>query len=431
MKILFLIVLFFFKFSFGNAENDILFYVNSAFKNNSNLNAERENLKAVKQNINISRSEFLPSVSLSRTQTDTNSTNRKNQSGSFLTDTNLNTDTKSFSVDQKIFQGFQGYNSLKKSKLEVEKARLRLKNQEQNTILNTVNVYYDLILKNKNKNFNLLNVDLFERQVEFDKVRLQKGEINLTDLAQSESSLAGANAKLISAKTELLNSTVQFERITSKKPSEKLNEDYNLNISLPNNLNLALKLAETQSPEFLIAKIEALIAEKELDIEKANFSPTASINYSKSENKDLSSTIDENDQEIVKATIKWPLIKGGKNISSIKKSKHKKLKSDLLLKVKKSEVKTSVINSWSLHQSAQSILAATAAQLKAAEIANEGISLEYDSGNTRTTLEVIQSRTLLLEARIAHAKSEKDFIISKFKILDQVGKLSLDTFKNL
>jgi outer membrane protein len=431
MKILFLIVLFFFKFSFGNAENDILFYVNSAFKNNSNLNAERENLKAVKQNINISRSEFLPSVSLSRTQTDTNSTNRKNQSGSFLTDTNLNTDTKSFSVDQRIFQGFQGYNSLKKSKLEVEKARLRLKNQEQNTILNTVNVYYDLILKNKNKNFNLLNVDLFERQVEFDKVRLQKGEINLTDLAQSESSLAGANAKLISAKTELLNSTVQFERITSKKPSEKLNEDYNLNISLPNNLNLALKLAETQSPEFLIAKIEALIAEKELDIEKANFSPTASINYSKSENKDLSSTIDENDQEIVKATIKWPLIKGGKNISSIKKSKHKKLKSDLLLKVKKSEVKTSVINSWSLHQSAQSILAATAAQLKAAEIANEGISLEYDSGNTRTTLEVIQSRTLLLEARIAHAKSEKDFIISKFKILDQVGKLSLDTFKNL
>ena len=431
MKILFLVILFFFKLSFANAENDILFYVNSAFQNNSKLNAERENYKAVKQNINISRSEFLPSVSLSRTQTDTDSTNRKNQSGSNLTDTNLNTDTKSISVDQKIFQGFQGYNSFKKSKLEVEKARLNLKNEEQNTILNSVKVYYDLILKNKNKNFNLSNVDLFERQVEFDRVRLQKGEINLTDLAQSESSLAGANAKLISAKTELLNSSKQFERITSKKPPEKLNEDYNLNISLPYNLSLALELAETESPELLIAKIETLIAEKELNIEKAKFSPTASINYSKSENRDLSSTIDESDQEIVKATIKWPLIKGGKNISSIKKFKHKKLKSDLLFKVKSSEVKTSVINSWSQHQSAQSILAATAAQLKAAEIANEGISLEYDSGNTRTTLEVIQSRTLLLDARIAHAKSEKDFIVSKFKILDQVGKLSLNTFKNL
>ena len=42
----------------------------------------------------------------------------------------------------------------------------------------------------------------------------------------------------------------------------------------------------------------------------------------------------------------------------------------------------------------KSVLKATEAQLKAAEIANEGITLEYDSGNTRTTLEVIQSRSL-------------------------------------
>ena len=39
-----------------------------------------------------------------------------------------------------------------------------------------------------------------------DSARSQKGEITLTDLAQSESSLAGANAKLIKAQTELLAS---------------------------------------------------------------------------------------------------------------------------------------------------------------------------------------------------------------------------------
>ena len=54
----------------------------------------------------------------------------------------------------------------------------------------------------------------------------------------------------------------------------------------------------------------------------------------------------------------------------------------------------------------------TEAQLKAAEIANEGITLEYDSGNSRTTLELIQSRSLLLEARISHAEAKKDFIVS-------------------
>ena len=69
---------------------------------------------------------------------------------------------------------------------------------------------------------------------------------------------------------------------------------------------------------------------------------------------------------------------------------------------------------------------ATKAQLKAAEIANEGITLEYDSGNTRTTLEVIQSRSLLLDARIDFAKAERDFIISQFKLVEQIGTLSIN-----
>ena len=62
----------------------------------------------------------------------------------------------------------------------------------------------------------------------------------------------------------------------------------------------------------MIAKLDSLISEKELNIEKAKLSPTASLNYTKSENKDFSSTVDEIDEETVKATLSWPIIKGGK-----------------------------------------------------------------------------------------------------------------------
>ena len=72
---------------------------------------------------------------------------------------------------------------------------------------------------------------------------------------------------------------------------------------------------------------------------------------------------------------------------------------------------------------------ATKAQLKASEIANEGITLEYDSGSTRTTLELIQSRSLLLEARIAHAKSERDFIVSQFELAKHLGSLSIKSIR--
>ena len=90
---------------------------------------------------------------------------------------------------------------------------------------------------------------------------------------------------------------------------------------------------------------------------------------------------------------------------------------------------TETSNYWSKYQSSKGVLEATKAQLNAAEIANEGITLEYDSGNTRTTLELIQSRSLLLDAREAFAKAERDFMISQFELAKQIGTLSLKSLK--
>ena len=150
---------------------------------------------------------------------------------------------------------------------------------------------------------------------------------------------------------------------------------------------------------------------------KQDYLLSASINYSKSENNDFSATVDETDEETVKATITWPIIKGGENISSIKKSSYNKESYQLNFTGYKNRINTDISNAWSKYQSSKSVLEATKAQLKAAEIANEGITLEYDSGNTRTTLELIQSRSLLLDARITFAKSERDFIVSQFELL--------------
>ena len=431
MKFSLNIVLLLFFFNEVIAENHLQYFVDAALKNNLILNAERKNQKSIKENINISRSEFLPSISLSGDQSSSQSTNKTNSSGSKLPDSNLDTETTTVSIDQKIFQGFKGYHLLKKSELEYRQADFKLKQTEQQTILDTISAYFDFIFKTKNEEFNLSNVNLFERQVESDSARLQKGEITLTDLAQSESSLAGANANLIKAKTELLASKTSFERVIRVKAPTSINVNERIEIDLPNTLNEAINLAKLNNADLLIAKIDYEIAEKDLNIEKAKLAPSASINYSKSENKDYSSTIDELDQETVKATITWPIIKGGENISSIKKSSLKKQRSLLLAEDAENKVVTDTTNAWSKYQSSESVLIATESQLKAAEIANEGITLEYDSGNTRTTLEVIQSRSLLLDSRIAFAKAERDFIISKFELAFQLGTLSSSSIKSL
>ena len=429
MKKIILILFSILIFSNVQAEDNLKFYIEKALKNNLQLNAERKSLESTKQSKNISRSEFLPSITLSGDQISSTSTNRTNQNGARLADTNSDSENKTVSIEQRIFSGFKGLNTFKKSELETQKANLSLRKVKQQTILDTASAYFDLIFKSKNEKFNLSNVNLFERQVESDSARLQKGEITLTDLAQSESSLAGANAELINAKTEFFASQTNFERITREKAPNSENLDQKVALTLPDNLEASLTSASLNNVDLLISQLDYEIAIKDLNIEKARLSPSASINYSKSENNDFSSTVDDNDQETVKATVTWPIIKGGENISSIKKSSFNKQRYQLILQDMKNQITTETSNSWSKYQSSKSILQATKSQLKAAEIANEGITLEYDSGNTRTTLELIQSRSLLLDARIAFARAERNFIISQFELVKQLGSLSIKSLK--
>ena len=425
-KILFLILAIFFSSNL-QANGNFTFFLEKAIKNNLKLNAERKNLQSIKQSQNISKSEFFPNLTISGNQTSTTSSNRINQNGASLADTNLDSENKTISIEQKLFSGLKGLNTFKKSELENQKANLELNQVEQETILDTAKAYFDYIYKSKNEKFNISNVNLFERQVESDNVRLQKGEITLTDLAQSESSLAAANANLIKAKTELLSSKRNFERVIREKAPNYENLSELVRLNLPKSLASSLELSRINNISLLISKLEFEIAIKELNIERSKLLPSASIKVSKSENQDFSSTIDETHDETVKASITWPLIKGGENISSIKKSTFDKQKAKLLLEDTQNTVVSDTSNSWSKYQSSKSVLEATKAQLKAAEIANEGITLEYDSGNTRTTLEVVQSRTLLLEARIAFARAERDFVISQFELSKQLGTLSVNS----
>ena len=127
MKIyIYLIYLIFFS-NYLQAEDNLKFYVEKALAENLQLNAERKNFETAKQSKNISRSEFLPSITISGEQTSTTSTNRTNQSSESLADSNSDSESKKISVEQKIFSGFKGLNTFKKSELVTQKANLSLK----------------------------------------------------------------------------------------------------------------------------------------------------------------------------------------------------------------------------------------------------------------------------------------------------------------
>ena len=419
MKFLFKIILIFiFVSGISESKANTLFdSLNSAYLNNPKLNAERASLRASKEEKKESISEFFPSVTISGYVSEQDNTNPGD-------DTNFRPSEQSIEIEQKLFQGFSGVSNLKKKMYGQTLAETKLKKIEQETLLAAAKAHADLLLNKKKVNINLMNIDLLERQVETDQNRLEKGEINLADLAQSESSIAGARAALIAAQNELVTSKANFEKIIGKQPSENIQEIKKTNLSLPGSLAAAYNISNSENPDQLIAMLEYEQSKMDVVIAGSELSPSATLSYKIAEQDDFSATVKDRTQKTVKATASWPLFAGGRNLFGLRKAQELRNQKALLFQDSKNAAKTEVANAWSNYQSSKSVLDSIKTQVKAAEIANEGITLEYESGSSRTTLEVIQSQTILLNSRINLASSERNFLISQFDLLSAIGRLT-------
>ena len=414
-KILLIVI---FTLGFNESEaNTLLDSLNSAYLNNPKLNAERANVRAISHEKEGALSEFRPSITISGYVSEQDNTKGD--------ESNYKPSEQSLLIEQKIFQGFGGIANLKKQKYEYNLAKFKLQKVEQEILFAAAEVHANLLLSQKKVDINKINIDLLERQEETDRDRLEKGEINLTDLAQSEASLAGAEAKLITAQNDLVTSKANFDKIIGKKPIENIQEIQFTNYWLPQSLAEAYKISNNENPDLKIAMLEYEKSKQDVVIAKSDLTPSATLSYKIAEQDDFSSTVQKRTQQTLKATATWPLYSGGSNLSSLRKAKELKNKYDLLRQYSKKIASAAVTNAWSSYQTSKSVLNSIRLQVNAAEIANEGIILEYESGESRrTTLDVIQSRTILLDSRINLAISEKGFLISQFNLLSAVGRLT-------
>ena len=398
-----------------------------AYKNNPVLNAERENINISQENLNISKSEFLPTITITGTKSKEDTTKLTNQSGGDATITDVDPLTKSILIEQTLYDGKGRSADLEKSKIGMDLAKAKILKVEQEILYKAVEAYTGLIFTNKKLKINQSNISLLDRQVDTDQARLERGQITISDLAQSESSLAGAKAKFIEAKNDVMTSRLVYENVIGPIiNSDDLNENSKLNIEIPKNLNEANDISKKRNPKLIIAKLEYLQSEKDIRIAESDMLPSASLSFEASQTENLSSTYNERDKKILKATVKWPFYTGGKNKAEVNKSRNIKYQKKLLLDNVINTNNTDVASAWSNFQSSKSLLDSVKSQVKAAEIANEGITVEYESGLGRSTLDVIQSNSLLLDSKISLANSERNYLLSQFKLLQSIGLLTLE-----
>lgn len=416
-------------FSFSNAIAVTLYdALNQTYQNNIQLNAERENIKASEEDINISKADYKPTISLSGSKSIENTNKLTNQSGG---DATIN-DADPFSTSIKLEQTLLDYGrdlTLEKNITALDLAKARLIKKEQDVLHSAVDAYTNLILAREKQDINRKNLNLLRRQVENDKIRRDRGQITNTDLAQSESSLAGAQAQFTQAKSDLLIAKLTYENIIGKiADPNQLKKNSKSIVNIPNSLSDAINLSKQNNPDIKIAKFDLEQSEKDVAISQSDLKPSASLSLERSYSDDLSSTIDEREKDVLKATVSWPFFTGGKIQSKINKQSNLTTRKRLLLDHAVRTNETNVASAWSSLESSKSFLNSVKVQVRAAQIANEGIAAEYERGS-RTTLDVIQSNSLLLSAQLSQVNSERNYLMAQYNLLKAVGLLNSQYLK--
>ena len=428
MKKIFIIViasLFYLSNAFAVTLFDAL---NLTYQNNIQLNAERENIKVSEEDIKISEADYKPSVTLSGSKSFENTNTLKNQNGGTATKNDVDPFTTSLKIEQTILDYGRDL-TLEKNKVSLTLAKAQLIKKEQEVLHDAINAFTNLILSREKLKINSKNLNLLIRQVENDKIRRDRGQITNTDVAQSESSLAGAQAQFAKSKSDLLISKLNYENIIGKiNDPNNLKKSSNAIVNIPKTLSEAINLSKQNNPDILIAKLDLEKSEKDIAISESDLKPTASVSLEKSYTDDFSSTVAERDKDILKATVSWPFYSGGKKKYKISKNTNLTNRKRLLLDHAVKTNETNVASAWSSLESSKSFLNSVKVQLKSAEIANEGIAAEYERGS-RTTLDVIQSNSLLLSAQLSLVNSERDYLMAQYNLLKSVGLLNSQYLK--
>ena len=131
-------------FSFSNAIAVTLYdALNQTYQNNIQLNAERENIKVSEEDINISKADFKPSLTISGSKSFENTNTLKNQNGGTATKNDVDPFTTSIKLEQTVLDYGRDL-TLEKNIISLNLAKAQLVKKEQDVLHDAINAFTNL-----------------------------------------------------------------------------------------------------------------------------------------------------------------------------------------------------------------------------------------------------------------------------------------------
>lgn len=398
----------------------------AAYNSNPTLQAERAGLRATSENIRQAQAGWLPTVTLQGSITNQDVTAKDD----ILATPDVETSTAPLSgaavVSLPVFRGGQTYYGTKSAKAQTRAAEANLRSVEQQVLFDGVTAYYDVLRDISIVELSQNNVQVLERQLQAAQDRFRVGEITRTDVAQAEARLSGSRSRLTRSEAALIASQSAYERIVGHVPVNMgVIEDLPEIAALPKSEEEAINIALQSNPVLSAAREREVASREGVKATRGGLLPQVSLRGSYTYNDDrdaLSADFAESETTTLSGQVTIPLYQGGAVYSRLRQAKQVNNQNRIQIAETERSVREAVINAWEGLRSTQATIVSSQQQVRANEIAFDGVQQEAQVGS-RTTLDVLDAEQELLDARVTLVGARRNEMVAAYALLSSVGRL--------
>jgi outer membrane protein len=395
-----------------------------SYLSNPDINAQRAAVRASDEGMPLANSGYLPTVQ-ANLNAGVDSVNASGASGAVPGNNTSLPRGYGVTVQENIFNGNKTFNTVRKAESTVLGQREQLRFTEENTLLNALTFYMNVMRDTATLDLNKSNVEVLKEQLRQTRDRFNVGEVTRTDVAQAEAALAQAQANYLLSENALQGSISSYRQTIGDQP-RRLSPVTPVFRLLPTTLTQAIAISQVESPAITAYLHGVDVALLNVKISEAALYPSVSIQGSLTKAFDAQS-LPNGSQELVGTLIgnvNIPIYDGGATFASIRQAKEQVSQQEQTADSQRDKVRQAVVAAWFANQNAPAVVRAAKAQVQAAEVALEGVREEAKVGQ-RTTLDVLNAQQTLLQARVALVDAEHDQVVFSYTLLSNIGRLSV------
>jgi outer membrane protein len=395
--------------------------LNSTYRTNPTLNAQRETLKSTDATVAIARAGGRPTI------TGTVGVNRNLTRSGVISQTQGNDHNISLSggadLSIPVFQGGSVRNAINAAKTRVEAGRAILRAVEGDVFVEAVAAYMDVMRDRAIVELNRNNVRVLETNLEANRDRFQIGDLTRTDVAQSEARLADGRSRLSLAQGRLTTSEENYRRVIGQNPGQ-LAPPPPLP-PLPATADEAVRIALVDNPDNIASTRQAEAAGYDVRVARAGRLPTLSAVGSADYVNQLTGGTNGLDRSGTATSVgvsgRIPLYQGGLPAARIRQSQALEGQALELQIATERLVIANTRSAFATYQAALGAIASSDASVKANELALEGVRAENSVG-TRNILDVLNAEQELLNSQVLLVTARRDAYVAGFQLLNAMGQ---------